>query len=57
MIIRADDISVRSVQLLIGMFSNKIGETKYTKSVQDFFVSLAELATPKYISLMLIRKA
>jgi hypothetical protein len=57
MIIRAEDISVRSVQSLIGMFAHKLGEAKYTKYVQDFFVSLAELATPKYISLMLIRQA
>jgi hypothetical protein len=57
MIIRAEEISIRSVQLLIGMFANKLGESKYTKSVQDFFVSLAELATPKHISLVLIRKA
>ena len=57
MIFRAEDISLRSVQLLIGMFAKKLGESKHNKSVQDFFVSLAELATPKYISLVLIRKA
>ena len=57
MIVRAEDISVRSVQLLIEIFASKLGQAKYTKSVQDLFVSLAELATPKYISLMLIRRA
>lgn len=42
-------IGQESINKMILIASEKLGEAKHTKSIQDFLVRLAERASPKYI--------